>query len=178
MDEAAVEQMEVAQMKRIATIVLVGAFSFGSVAMAEPRPIHRTIYTGRLAPAVRMQQRQAIPPPEDRYRHPDSNIDRWYRDAVRAGWPTEDWERLACIIYRESRGQPDAHNPRYPDDSYGLIQLNMRAHRKWVGPLVEGDFTRLFDGYTNLLHGRALYDLAVGYYGNGWRPWVATDGSC
>ena len=23
------------------------------------------------------------------------------------------------------RFEPDAHNPRYPDDSYGLLQINM-----------------------------------------------------
>ena len=165
-------------MIRAAVIAAACSFSFVSVAAAEPRPIHETIYTGRLAPAVRGVQQQTSPPVSDRYRHPDSDVDRWYGDALRAGWPAEDWERLACIIYRESRGQPDAHNPRYPDDSYGLVQLNMRAHRNWVGPLVEWDFTRLFDGYTNLLHGRALYDLAVSYWGTGWSPWVATDGTC
>lgn len=165
-------------MKRAAAIALAGAFSFGSVASAEPRPIHRTIYVADLAPAVRGQQRQPAPPPDDRYRHPTPAVDRWYRAALQAGWAESDWPRLSCIIHRESRGQSGAYNPRYPDDSYGLIQLNMRAHRKWVGPLVDWDFNRLFDGYTNLLHGRALYDLAVGYYGNGWRPWFASNGSC
>jgi len=23
-----------------------------------------------------------------------------------------------------------------------------------------------------------LFDMAVDYYGNGWRPWFASDGSC
>lgn len=166
---------------RAAVIVAAGAVSFGSLAMAEPRPIHRTIYTDTLEPAVRFQQFQVAPPTTvvpDRYHHHSADVDRWYEVAIAAGWPAEDWPRLACIIHRESRGQPDAHNTRHPDNSYGLIQLNMRAHRRWVGPLVGGDFTQLFDGFVNLKTGRTLYEMAVGYYGNGWRPWFASDGSC
>ena len=134
-----------------------------------------------LAPAERMRPMQVAPATTvepARYHHPSSDVDRWYESAIAAGWSEADWPRLACVIHRESRGNPAAHNPRYPDDSYGLIQLNMRAHRDWVGPLVGGDFTRLFNGFVNLKTGRTLYDMAVGYYGNGWRPWFASDGSC
>jgi len=140
-----------------------------------------------LAPAERGVQVQVSPPPAPspnppspppRYHHSSPDVDRWHDEAIRAGWPEDEWPRLACIIHRESRGDPYAHNPRYPDDSYGLIQLNMRAHRKWVGPLVGWDFTHLFDGYTNLLHGRTLFDMAVGYHDDGWRPWIASNGSC
>jgi hypothetical protein len=144
---------------------------------------------GDLATAERGRQVQVVAPPTTvptptttiepaRYHHPVEDVDRWYESAIAAGWSEADWPRLACVIHRESRGNPAAHNPRYPDDSYGLIQLNMRAHRKWVGPLVGGDFNRLFNGYTNLSIGRTLFDKAVGYYGNGWRPWFASNGSC
>lgn len=136
---------------------------------------------GDLQVAERGEQVQVVappPPPVDRYHHHDANVDRWYESAIAAGWSESDWPRLACVIHRESRGDPAAHNPRHPDDSYGLIQLNMRAHRKWVGPLVGGDFTLLLNGYTNLTTGRTLFDMAVGYYGNGWRPWFASNGSC
>ena len=170
-------------MKRIALIVAVTIATVTSTAAAEPRPIHRSIPrgvseipVGGLQRAGRGQQVRVIPP--DRYRHPTPAVDRWYREALQAGWPEKDWPRLACIIHRESRGDRFAHNPRYPDDSYGLIQLNMRAHRKWVGPAVGWDFTRLFDGYTNLATGRTLFDMAVGYYGDGWRPWISNSGSC
>ena len=167
-------------MKRIALTASALVLAVASTAAAEPRPIHEGIHTARLAPAARGRQTRIIPPTviPARYRHPVENVDRWHDTAIAAGWPEQDWPRLACIIHRESRGDRFAHNPRYPDDSYGLIQLNMRAHRKWVGPLVGWDFTRLFDGYTVLLHGRTLFGMAVGYYNDGWRPWISSNGSC
>ncbi len=175
-------------MKRIILITSIAILSIGSTVSAEPRPIHRTIYVADLVPAARGRQMRVVAPPTTtiptptvgpaRYQHPVEDVDRWYESAIAAGWSEADWPRLACIIHRESRGEATAHNPRYPDDSYGLIQLNMRAHRKWVGPLVGGDFDRLFNGYTNLKTGRTLFDMAVGYYDNGWQPWNASKGSC
>lgn len=96
---------------------------------------------------------------------------QWYGHARAAGWLATDWPRLDRIIYRESRCNPKAHNPRYPDDSYGLMQLNMRAHRSWVGPMVGWDFTRLFDPTANLKVARVLYNKAASAYGCGWQPW-------
>lgn len=95
-----------------------------------------------------------------------------YAAALAAGWPASDWERLDHIIWRESRCIPTAHNPRGRDDSYGILQLNMKAHRGWVRPLVGNDFSRLFDPATNLRIGRTLYDMAIEHYGCGWRPWT------
>jgi hypothetical protein len=100
--------------------------------------------------------------------------------ALDAGWSEADWPRLDAIIWRESRCTPTAHNGRGRDDSFGLLQLNMRAHRSWVRPLVDGDFTRLFDPVTNLTVGRALFDRAAEQMGCGWQPWVTrkTRGWC
>lgn len=95
-----------------------------------------------------------------------------YAAALQAGWPASDWKRLDHIMWRESRCQPGVHNGKGRDDSYGLIQLNMKAHRSWVGPLVDWDFTRLYDPVTNLEVGRQIYDKAVGYWDCGWRPWT------
>ncbi|NDD85617.1 hypothetical protein EBZ38_15250 [bacterium] len=80
--------------------------------------------------------------------------------ALDAGWSEADWPRLDAIIWRESRCSATAHNRRGKDDSYGLVQLNMRAHRSWVRPLVDGDFDRLLDPATNLAVARQLFDRA------------------
>ena len=92
--------------------------------------------------------------------------------ALDAGWSEADWPRLDAIIWRESRCTPTAHNGRGRDDSYGLMQLNMRAHRSWVRPLVDGDFDRLFDPATNLAVARQLFDRAEQQMGCGWQPWT------
>lgn len=155
----------------LAIIMAISGAASGALSTAE-----RGVQVQVDAPPPRVTTTTTVEPA--RYHHPVEDVDRWYESAISAGWPDSAWPRLACIIHRESRGDPSAHNPRYPDDSYGLIQLNMRAHRNWVGPLVGGDFNRLFNGYTNLSLGRTLFDKAVGYYGNGWRPWFASNGSC
>jgi hypothetical protein len=114
-----------------------------------------------------------------RWHHTEPNVDRWYNAAIAAGWTEEQWPRLACIIYRESRGEPDALNIGPVDNSYGLIQANMLAHRKLALDTFGSNYrTILHDGPSNLYFGRILFDLAVGYYGDGWRPWIANDGSC
>ena len=94
-----------------------------------------------------------------------------YDEAMQAGWSPNDWSKLDKIIWRESRCQPDVYNGRGRDNSYGLMQLNMKAHRKWVGPLVDWDFTRLYDPLTNLTIARELYNKAEAHYGCGWKPW-------
>lgn len=114
-----------------------------------------------------------ISPEQPRYHHPNPDVDRWWDEALRAGWSSAQWPVIACImehpVYKnvaESRGIPTVHNTRYPDDSYGLLQLNMRAHRSWAGPMVGWDFSRLFDGETNLRVAHRLFEMA-----RGWSPW-------
>lgn len=90
-----------------------------------------------------------------------------FEDTARAvGWPEDAIDRLSYIMWRESRCEPTAHNPRPPDDSYCLIQLNMRAHKSWVGPIVDWDFNRLFDPTVCLTVGLELWHKA-----GGWGPW-------
>ena len=103
---------------------------------------------------------------------PHPEVERWHQTALDAGWPESDWRWLACVMWRESRGDPTVFNGRGRDRSYGLVQLNMRAHAGWVGPLVDGDFTRLFDPATNLTVARALHDQA------GRGPWRTRRKSC
>lgn len=111
----------------------------------------------------------AIPDPlPDAYPYPP--VERWHQTAIDTGWG-DDWARLACVIDRESDGNPDAHTVGRHDNSFGLTQLNMLAHHTWVGPLVGYDYTRLYDPTTNLTVARHLYTLASDVYGNGWQPW-------
>lgn len=97
-----------------------------------------------------------------------------YSAAMRAGWTHEQWSKVDFIMWRESRCNPRAYNGRGRDDSYGGMQLNMKAHRKWVGPLVDWDFTRLYDPETNLRIAKQLYDKARKMYGCGFQPWRTT----
>lgn len=104
----------------------------------------------------------------------NSKCPQYYDAAIAAGWTAEQWSKLDFIIWRESRCFSDVHNKKGRDNSYGLLQLNMKAHKKWVSPLVDGDFTRLFDPETNLRIGRVLYDKAKEAYGCGFQPWKTT----
>lgn len=97
-----------------------------------------------------------------------------YGAAMRAGWAASQWSKLDFIMWRESRCKPTAYNGRGRDDSYGLLQINMKAHRSWVGPLVGWDFTRLYQPETNLRVARELYDRARKMFGCGFQPWRTT----
>ena len=101
-----------------------------------------------------------------------SRCPQFYAEALAAGWPASDWERLDYIMWRESRCTPTAHTVARRDNSYGLVQLNMLAHRKWVGPLVDWDFNRLYDPLTNLTIARTMFNMAQDTYGCGWQPWL------
>jgi hypothetical protein len=45
--------------------------------------------------------------------------------AIQAGFEPDIAPTIAAISLAESGGNPNAHNPVYPDDSYGLMQINM-----------------------------------------------------
>lgn len=45
--------------------------------------------------------------------------------AVQAGFEPDVAPTIAAISLAESGGNPNAHNPVYPDNSYGLMQINM-----------------------------------------------------
>lgn len=97
-----------------------------------------------------------------------SRCPQHYATALSAGWAPAEWAKLDRIMYRESRCQPTAYNGNRNtrDDSYGLVQLNMLAHKNWVGPILEWDFNRLFDPQTNLYVARVLYSKC------GFGPWI------
>jgi hypothetical protein len=101
------------------------------------------------------------------YRHSNANVERWHAHALAAGWTEDQWKRLSCIMYRESKGLPAAKNPR--TSATGLLQIMWSVHARWIG----GKYEQLLDGPTNLKIGKALYDRA-----GGWRPWASTVGGC
>jgi hypothetical protein len=103
------------------------------------------------------------------YHHWSYNVERWHSTALAQGWTNCQWYHLSCIIYRESRGYPMAHNGRDPrGGSFGLTQIN-GVHVPW---LTRAGIIRyaydLYTGWRNLRAAKALYNAA------GWSPW----GSC
>lgn len=101
-----------------------------------------------------------------------SRCPQFYDEAMAAGWPASSWSRIDYIMFRESRCTPSAYNGKGRDNSYGLTQLNMKALKSWVGPMVNWDFTRLYDPHTNLVVARELFNKARSMWGCGWRPWA------
>lgn len=142
-----------------------------SIDPTPPATVHAANKIGPVRPSktirpTRRTTTTTVPPPPASARCGD-----WWDEARAAGWSQTDLPFLDYVMWRESRCTPTAHNPRPPDDSYGLVQLNMRAHRSWVGPIVGWDFNRLFDPTTNLRVARRLFDMAADTYGCGWQPW-------
>jgi hypothetical protein len=99
------------------------------------------------------------------YHHPSAAVERWHATALEVGWAEADWKHLSCIIQRESKGNPRAHNAA---TAMGLLQIVYRVHRVWVGP----DPTVLYDPATNLRFGLKMFK------GRGWKPWSSTNVLC
>lgn len=71
-----------------------------------------------------------------------------------------DTEIMVSIAFAESGGNPNAHNNKPPDDSYGLWQINMLGK---LGPERRKRFgitsnTQLFDPATNARAAKIIYD--------------------
>lgn len=103
-----------------------------------------------------------------------SRCPQHYRTAMNAGWSHSQWSKIDFIIWRESRCKSNAYNGKGRDNSYGLMQLNMKAHKSWVGPMVNWDFTQLYNPSTNLRIAKHLYDKARKTFGCGFQPWKTT----
>ena len=84
--------------------------------------------------------------------------------ARQAGFDSSISPTIAAISLAESGGNPMAHNPRYPDNSYGLMQVNMLdepgyqlgAERRRRYGLQSND--QLFDPLTNMKAAKDIYD--------------------
>ena len=84
--------------------------------------------------------------------------------ARQAGFDSSISPVMAAISLAESGGNPRAHNPTYPDNSYGLFQINMLdtpdypmgANRRARYGLRSNE--ELFDPMTNLKAAKDIYD--------------------
>ena len=84
--------------------------------------------------------------------------------ALQAGFEPNVAPTIAAISLAESGGNPDAHNPQYPDNSYGLMQINMLdepgyelgAERRARYGLVSNE--QLKDPLTNMRAAKDIYD--------------------
>jgi hypothetical protein len=92
--------------------------------------------------------------------------------ALRAGFSTHGEEAVTAtaIALAESGGDPNAHNPDPPDNSFGLWQINMIGtlgpdRREKLG-LSRND--ELFDPPTNARAARLVYNEA----GQDFMPWT------
>lgn len=52
-------------------------------------------------------------------------IEQIQQAAIAGGFTPQEAPVISAIAMAESGGNTNAHNPRYPDDSYGLMQVNM-----------------------------------------------------
>jgi hypothetical protein len=90
-------------------------------------------------------------------------IDQVARVAIDAGLTPEQAAIATAIAMVESGGRLDAHNPVWPDDSWGLWQINRLAHPQFT----EAELV------TAAGNARAM--LIVSNHGTSWRgPWAGS----
>lgn len=84
-----------------------------------------------------------------------------------AGWPENLIVTMAAIGMAESKGNPRAHNPVPPDDSYGLWQINMLGR---LGPERRARFGIASNDalYDPLVNAKAAFSI---YRQQGLRAW-------
>src|SRR5215471_7811226 len=88
--------------------------------------------------------------------------------ASNAGFSGRDLDIAVAVALAESDGNPNSHNTKPPDNSYGLWQINMLGG---LGPDRRAKFNltsnnQLFDPATNA---RVAYGI---WRGSGWNAWT------
>lgn len=82
----------------------------------------------------------------------------------------------ACIIKRESGGDPSAISPTR---DYGLFQINRSAHKANFERMFGGPFERkALDPTLNAKYARYLYNYYAQRGMSGWTPWRGGRYSC
>lgn len=87
--------------------------------------------------------------------------------AIGVGWPLEELDTLDRVVYRESSCQASATNLVPPDQSYGLMQINL-IDSLWPDRQQRCSLNApddLLDPATNLRCGLILWQRS------GWAPW-------
>lgn len=105
---------------------------------------------------------------EVRDRHPwyfntgvDTNTDvEYWRPLVAAYWPADTVDRALCLIDLESRGDPNADNPR--STARGLFQILGSLWAPYFGVSPDD----LYNPEVNVRLARQIYDL------QGWSAWT------
>ena len=101
--------------------------------------------------------------------HATSSVARWRTTAIDAGWPASSWPWLACVIRRESGGNPNAVGDH--GTSIGLMQIHVPAHRQWLASIGVRP-SQLRSPWVNLRVARLLYRR------HGTSPWRSTRHGC
>lgn len=88
--------------------------------------------------------------------------------ASAAGFAGDDLNIAVAVALAESGGNPSAHNATPPDNSYGLMQINMLGamgpeRRKKYGLKSNED---LYDPATNMKVAHGIFK------GSGWKAWT------
>jgi len=102
--------------------------------------------------------------------------DQIYQEALEAGWTGTAAHTITAIALAESGGNPNAHNGKAPDNSYGLTQINMIGN---LGAPRRSEYgitsnNALLDPVTNLKAALHVYNDA----GGSFKPWSTyTSGS-
>lgn len=92
------------------------------------------------------------------------SIDQVARLALSAGLTADQAAVATAIAMRESGGNTGAHNPVYPDDSYGLWQINRLA------------WPQFSPAELATAEGNARAMLVVSNHGTNWQPWTTGAG--
>jgi hypothetical protein len=85
-----------------------------------------------------------------------------------AGFSGKDLDIAVAVAFAESGGNPRSHNGTPPDNSYGLMQINMLGG---MGPERRAKFNLksnedLYDPATNMRVARGIFK------GSGWKAWT------
>lgn len=95
----------------------------------------------------------------------------WTSKVTRLASPTanKDWIIAVAVAMAESGGNLKAHNPKPPDDSYGLWQINLYGALRAVRMAAWGltNEAQLYDPYKNAEVAHKLYDAS----GKSFKPW-------
>jgi hypothetical protein len=88
--------------------------------------------------------------------------------ASAAGFQGNDLNIAVAVALAESGGNPSAHNPKPPDDSYGLWQINMLGS---MGPARRKQYklSKNEDLYDPATNARVAYGI---FKGSGWSAWT------
>ena len=167
---------------RLLAVLSGGLFVGGVTAVAVPPPSQATPVV-QTSPVQDPPQRASYRVWRDDKSAPvveDANCPKYLGLAITIGWKVKDLRELDRIMYRESRCQPAAFNPKDPNGgSAGLLQINYfwckpsryypQGYLQSMGVL--NTCEQLFEPGVNLLSALVVYQYALDNNGNGWHPW-------